>query len=228
MHDKGMGGENIPSIVVSGKGEMVAKPDIAAVYVTLESSLATQAESAKEVDTKSATIVDMLKDKGIDEKDIKTENYNSYPKYSSGTVCAQYIGAPCRVEDQKIIGYTVNQTFSVKIRDIASVESIVAEINKIGVSSMSGPNFEVDKPEVVQADARKMAIEDARAKAEVLAKDLGVRLGRIISFNESGNTPMYFSAKAEDANGGAPASNPTLPTGEQKITSDVSITYEIR
>ena len=230
MHDRRMGGgENISSIMVSGEGEMVAKPDVAAVSVTLESSLTTQADSAKEVDTKAASITDMLKAKGIDESDIKTESYNSYPKYSNGTVCAQYIGAPCRVEDQKILGYTVSQTLSVKIRDISSVESVIAEINKIGVSSMSGPNFEVDKPESVQAEARKMAIEDARAKAEVLAKDLGVRLVRIISFNENGNVPMYYSAKAEDSvAGGAPESVPTLPTGEQKITSNVSITYEIR
>lgn len=233
MHGKmWRGGDaQIPSIVVDGKGEVMAKPDVAAITLTIESSLATQADSAKAVDAKAAAVIAMAKDKGIAEKDIKTESYNSYPKYSSDRVCYERMGAPCGiVGDYKIIGYTVSQTMTLKVRNIENVEMITSEINKIGVTSMSGPNFEVDDPDGLKAEARKQAIAEARAKAEVLAKDLGVKLGDIISFSEGGTVPMYYGAKAEamGMGGDGDSSVPSITTGEQKIISNVSITYEIR
>ena len=82
---------------------------------------------------------------------------------------------------------------------------------------------------MLQAKARKLAIDDAKEKARVLAKDLGVRLGKITSFSESGlrYPVMYESAMIKDSVGTAPAPA-ELPKGENTISSDVTITYEIR
>ena len=109
---------------------------------------------------------------------------------------------------------------------------ILAEIGNRKVTNLSGLSFTVENEDATKALARKNAIEDAQRKAEILAKDLGVSLGKISSFSESGNGyyPMYYSkemAMSSDAGGmgGAPA--PELPAGENKTTSQVTITYEI-
>jgi uncharacterized protein YggE len=228
-----IGSSDTHTITLSGHGEVNAAPDIASVSLTIESSASPQSAASDVVNTKTAKILEFLKSSGIDEKDIKTDNYSSYPKYSYPQPCPVYANGtmpPCRESESKIVGYTVSQNITVKIRKADDVSSITDGINKIGVTSMYGPNFTFDDPDKLEADARKEAIKDAHDKAETLAKDLGVHLGRIVSYSEGGyGGPMYYAkdaVMAESRAGSAPA--PSIPKGENTLTSDVSITYEIK
>ena len=94
---------------------------------------------------------------------------------------------------------------------------------------MSGPNFTIDDEEAFKREARKEAIEDAKEKARILADDLGVDLGRIASFSESGNYyPVYGMGEAYKTLDSVTSSAPAiLPAGENTISADVTITYEI-
>ena len=227
-----MGSSAANVITLSGHGEVQAVPDIASIYFSVESSKATQNASSDEVNVKMGRILELLKTSGIEEKDIKTDNYNSYPKYSYPEPCPIYINEttpPCRTGESKIIGYTVSQSVTMKVRKVDDASKVFDGINKIGVMNMSGPNFTVDDEDGLKAEARKKAIDDARKKAEVLAKDLGVRLGRISNFSENGNYfPMYYGkAEMMAADSATPAPS-QIPKGENTITSDVTITYEIR
>ncbi|MES2315210.1 MAG: SIMPL domain-containing protein [Patescibacteria group bacterium] len=229
-----MGSNDSNTITLSGHGEVTAVPDIASVYFTIESSKATQGASSDEVNTKTKSILDFLKSSGVADKDIKTENYSSYPKYSSIAPCPMYINSsgimpPCRQGESKIIGYTVSQNISVKIRKADDVSKIIDGINKIGVTNMSGPNFTIDDEDALKADARKKAIDDAKTKADELAKELGVHLGRVANFSENGNYPVMYgkAVMAMDSAGSAPVPA-QIPKGENTISSDVTITYEIR
>jgi len=109
------------------------------------------------------------------------------------------------------------------------VGKIMQGLGTLGVSDLNGPNFSIDNEDALKAQARKKAIDDAKEKAATLAKDLGVRLGKITSFSESGNypSPMYDRGmmSVSAAKESAPAQ---IPKGENTISSDVSITYEIR
>ncbi len=226
------------TITVTGHGEVTAVPDLATVYFTVESSKDTQKAAGEEVNTKVKNILAFLKESEIAEKDIKTDSYNSYPKYNNPTaICpmppslySSYI-PPCTTGESKIVGYTVSQSITVKIRKIDdSLSKVIDGINKFGVTNMSGPSMTIDKQDELQIEARKKAIDEARKKAKILSRDLGVRLGKVTSFNENGGGyPVYF-AKAEmvmdSAAGGAPA--PELPKGENTISSDVTIVYEIK
>ena len=103
-------------------------------------------------------------------------------------------------------------------------------LGTIGVTNLSGPNFAIDDEDALKAEARKLAIDEAKSKAKILAKDLDVSLVKIVDFSESGNYPMMYSNKLsmmEDGAYSAPASA-QLPKGENTISSDVTITYEIR
>lgn len=229
-----MGSNGANTITLSGHGEVQAVPDIASISFTIEASEASQVLSSEKVNTKTKGALDFIKSSGVDEKDIKTDSYSSYPKYSYPQICTTYYSGgttpPCRSGEQKIIGYTVSQNITVKVRKVDDASKIIDGINKIGVTNMYGPNFTIDNEDGLKAEARKKAIDNAREKAKSLAKDLGVRLGRISSFSESGNYPIMYaeSDMAMKVGNAAPSTPSQLPKGENTISSDVTISYEIK
>ena len=230
---KFIGGGAPASNVISfeGEGEVSAKPDLATITLTLRDNQKDMEAAQTNVTTKETAVLAFLETSGIEKKDIKTEAYNSYPKYDYGTPCYGGYGIPCRQTEPKIVGYEVSESITVKVRDLAKAGEVVKGIGALGVSEISGPNFSIEKEEELKAEARKMAIEEAQKKAKVLAKDLGVKLVRIVNFSESGNYPMMYADKAMNMAGSArpeSAQSPELPTGENKIISNVTITYEIR
>ncbi len=96
---------------------------------------------------------------------------------------------------------------------------------------MSGVQFTVDDRDKYIQQAREQAIAKAKNNAKILEKQLGIHLGDIISFNENGNYPIYYD-KAMGMGGAessiAPAVPAQLPAGENKITSNINLTYEIK
>jgi len=215
------------TINVSGKGEIVTVPDIANFSFSVTEEDKTVVVAQKKATDKTNRAIKFLKDSGIDEKDIKTIGYNVYPKYEYKQVVCNQFGCP--PANQTIKGYEVGQEIQVKIRQTDKAGAVLTGIGSLGVRNISGLNFTVDNEEELVKQARALAIKDARDNAKSLARDLGVRLGRVVSFNESGNFPIYFSRFGEGAGkGGDLAIPPQIPSGENKIISNVNIVYEIR
>lgn len=219
------------TITVTGEGEAFAVADIAQFSFSVIEEAKTVEEAQITATTKINIARALLEEAGIEEKDIKTTAYNIYPKYEYiRSICTQF---SCPPSKQELQGYEVNQTTSVKVRDTSKAGTILAEIGTIGVSSVSGLNFSIDDEDVIEREARKMAIDEAQVKAKDLAKDLGVRLIRVVNFNESGAQPYYrgiatMEVKAFDAGIGGGGIAPEISVGQNKVTSNVSITYEIR
>ncbi len=212
------------TIVVNGKGELAVKPDIATVSFSVMQEDKDVSKASNVVNTKIANIVNALKGDGIDEKDIKTTGYNVYPRYD-------YINSqtyPVGGGRQVLAGYDVTQSIEVKIRDISKAGKIIADLGGLGVTDMSGLTFTEDKYDELVRQARDMAISDARDQAKKLASALGVSLGDIVSYSEGGSYPVPLYAKAGVGYGMGGDTVATVPTGENKITSNVSITYEIK
>ncbi len=212
------------TITVTGKGEVIVVPDMATISFGVSAENIDVSKAQTESATKINKIIAFLNTKGVDSKDIKTTNYNIYPRYDYIKSAAMMYGGK-----QVLAGYTVSQSIEVKIRKIADAGSILTGVGEFGVTDISGLNFTLDGEDLKKEEARSLAIIDAQKQAKVLAKSLGVRLGDITSFSENAAYPMYY-AKAvaapmmDSGMGGGPA----LPAGENKITSNVSITYEIR
>lgn len=222
--------QSVNTITVSGKGEALAISDVASLYINLNKEGKTSKEAQDLLNVEISKVLKYLKDKKIDDKDIKSEYGGLNPKYSyegSGVVCMAY---PCPTRDPKIVGYTATESITVKIRVVDSASDIRTGLAGIGVTDISGPTFSIDDEESFKVEARSKAILDAKEKAKVLADELGVRLGHVVSFNENngGGYPMYGAKAmmADSVSSVAPA--PVLPKGENKITSNVSITYEIK
>lgn len=218
------------SITVDGKGEIFAKPDIATFNFSV---------TAKEVDAATAqtsaadrmnAIVAYLKEKGVDEKDIKTTGYYLNPRYEYPEVRCTDWGCPPSGE-AKLVGYEVTQSADVKVRKTQDAGMLIAGVGEAGATNVGGLSFTMDDEDGLMTQAREAAIAEARAKAEVLADKLGVRIVRMNGYwEDQGGYPVYGyggdmmnSVKMESR-----ASAPEIPTGENTIMSVVHITYEVR
>ena len=214
------------TIVVAGKGELTVKPDIATVSFSVTQENLDVSKASDVVNTKIAKVIDTLKVDGVDEKDIKTTGYNIYPRYNYVNSQAYPYGGGTQV----LAAYVVTQNIDIKIRDLSKAGKVVTDLSVLNVTDISGLNFTNDKYDDLVRQARDEAIADARSQAEKLAKALGVRLVKIVAFSENGNYPVPYGmgggfAGIATKESVAPA---VLPTGENKITSNVSVTYEIR
>ena len=222
-------------ITLSGHGEVQAVPDIANIYFSISKDAKTVKEAQEAVAKIEKSALDFLKENNVAEKDIKAENASFYPKYEYKydakimMPCNEY-GCPPQGGNSVIVGYTASESITVKIRNTDDAGTIMQGLGTLGVSQLNGPSFAIDDEDVLKAEARKKAIDDARNKAEVLAKDLGMKLGRIANFSESGNypMPMYYGKATMSADSGAESAPAQIPKGENTISSDVTITYEIR
>lgn len=208
----GGGTENINSISVSGQGKVYTKPDIAIISL----SVITEGKTVGSVQTRNSekmnTVISFLKDFGIDETNIKTIRYNLNPKYSY-----EKRSVP------EIVGYTINQTLEVKIKELDSIGEILEKSTNAGINQISSLRFTNDDDKALKSEARKLAIEDAKKKAKDLASSLGVKLIKIIGFTEIGgfDYPIY---KQLEMGGGAA---PQIETGENEIIVNVNLLYEI-
>ncbi len=221
------------TISVSGEGTAFAVPDIATFSVSVRETAKDVATAQEAATEKNNDIIEYLSEAGIDEKDIQTTEYSVNPQYDySSTSCA---GGYCPPSNPKLVGYEVSQTLTVKVRETDKAGDVLSGVGSRGASNVSGLSFTIDDEDAVNAEAREEAIEDARDKAEELAKQLNVRLVRIVGFSENGNYPYYAKTMMLESSAGgrgaafdgaAPA--PQLPVGENKIISTVTVTYEIR
>lgn len=227
---------NYATINVEGYAEVTAVPDIGAFHFTVEAENLDVAAAQEEAGKKINEIMTYLKDEGgVDEKDIKTTGYNTYPRYEYEAVAC--IGFDCDRE-RVLKGYVVSQNVNVKVRDTSKSGELIAGVGGRGVSNMSGLSFEVDDLDGKKEEARLLAIADAKEKGKKLAKELDVRLGDIVSFNDGGNSgypmPMYAETRAvsmdmaygDDVEEKAYA--PEISVGEDIITARVTITYKIK
>ena len=214
-------------ISVSGYGEAFGAADIATFSFSVVSEKSTVAAAQTDATNKINAITKYIKDAGVAEKDIQTTDYSVYPQYEyNQIVCVSY---PCPSGRQVLKGYQVRQTTTIKVRDLAKAGELLTGVGGKGAIEMSGLQFTFDDPNKLQNDARGKAISDAKTKADQLAKQLGVSLVRVVSFNENGGGypgPMY--TKAVGMGGDAVQSAPEISVGQNKVSISVSITYEIR
>jgi uncharacterized protein len=221
------------TITVSGDGEATAVPDMATFSVTIQERAKTVSAAQKVATERSNEIVDYLKGQGIADKDIQTADYSVYPEYEYETrACAP--NEYCVPGRQNLVGYQVSQTITVKVRDTEKAGDLLTGVGSRGASQVSGLSFTIDDEDALQNEARDKAIARAKEKAEALADSLGVRIVRVVGFSENGSYPpmpypygrggvgmdMAIAQEAKAA--------PALPTGENKIYSYVTVTYEIR
>lgn len=216
----------VKTITMTAEGEALAVADIASFSFNVDEEGMTSDEAQKKATDKINKALEYFKVNGVEEKDIKTENYSIYPKYENTAPCYSF---NCPPVSQKIIGYTVSQSIKVKVRDIDNTGKFLSELTKFGINNVSGISFTIDDTDVLYDLARKDAVAKASAKAEALAKELGVKLGDVVSFSED-NSQMY-QQEAYGMGGdmmSVKAAVPEIPKGENTYTTRIYVTYELK
>lgn len=204
------------TLSVAGSGKAYLTPDLATISIGVRTENSNAARAVMDNNAQAAEIATVLRDMGVEEKDIQTSNFNIYANQ-------QYDdrGNPIATT------YVVENTVFVTVRDLSKLGELLGAAVEAGANQVYGIQFDVENREEALSQARKAAIENARAKAEELAAAAGVTLGEIQSINESGGVPVpIFEGKG----GGALVAAPEVPVspGQLSISVEVSVVFEIK
>ncbi len=204
------------TINVAGSAIVTAPPDMA--YINF--GVVTEDIDAKKAQQKNANtmnkVIEAIKQAGIAEKDIKTINYRIHPKYDytkeSGT--------------SKIVGYSVNNSVEVTIRDIDETGAIIDVVADSGANTASNIRFALSNNEEYYNQALEEALKNAKGKAQTIADVLEVKLDLPVSVNEQGSySPVY--KYAEVLRNDMAASTP-VESGSIQVSANVNVSYEIK
>lgn len=212
-------------IAVSGTGTTTVKPDVALVNLGIEVTSTTVADARSKAATTMENLTKAVKAKGVAEADIQTQFFNIYPQYGAPTPAT-----PTKPGAPEIVGYTVSNQVQLKIRNLDSVSDVLDAAIGAGGNSIrvNGMQFTVEKPDQHLAKAREEAVQNAKARAEVLAKAAGVKVGPPRSIAESGGVfPQFDKFQVAPSTGpGGRGGTPVSP-GEENLTVSVSVVFEI-
>ncbi len=203
-------------IVVQGRGSVEQAPDMAIISLGARFQAHTAREALTEVNKRTQAAFDVVKELGVEPRDMQTGQLYLNPIWDHGS---------SRNEIARIRGYEAGNRVTVRIRDLSVLGKAMDEMVSDGVNVFNGLSFALQDPTESVAEARRKAIADARAKAELYAKAAGVTLGSIVSINE-GSAPRpqpMLMARAEMAmDSGVP-----VAAGELTTAATVTIVYEI-
>lgn len=205
------------TLTMQGQGEVKAAPDSAQLAAGVTAQGRTAAEALAANTRAMNGVFATLKQSGIPEKAIQTSDFSVAPRYA-----AQRPGG----EENHIVGYQVSNTVNVTLDDLAKLGPILDALVTAGANQVNGVSFTIRDPKLLLTRAREEAVKDALARAQTYAAAAGVTLGPILSIGEGGSDmprPMFRMAMAM-----APAAPPPIAGGEQSVTANVSITWEIR
>ena len=205
-------------ISLSGHGEMRMAPDMAFVTTGVLSQGVTAADALAANTAAMNALFAALTGAGIAEKDVQTSNFFVQPRYNF-----QDGKAP------ELIGYDVSNTVTVIVRKIGDLGPLLDKVVQAGSNQLNGIGFEVSKPDAALDEARKLATAVATRKAKIYAVAMGVGLGRVMSLSEGVNyQPPMPMARSKVMMADAAAAPVPVAAGEQTLSVDVNITWEIQ
>jgi hypothetical protein len=215
-------------ITASGEGEVFAKPDLALLSFSVSNEAKEANEALSKNTEKTNALIAFLKESGIEEKDIKTTTFSITPRYEyQSEERLGYYSEGKRV----LVGYETQQTVEVKVREMEKIGEIVKGGVSAGANQIGSVSFTIENKEEIEKEAREMAIKNAKEKAKEMEKELGIKLGRLTSFSEYNDNGVY----ARTLGAGEmqkvmldSVATPEIATGENRITSNVSLVYEIK
>jgi uncharacterized protein len=211
---------SVPTVSVSGHGQVNVPPDTASVSIGIDVIQPTLGEAQEQATAQATTVIEALKAAGIADEDIQTAYFsvNILRDYSEN-------GDPTQ-----ITGFEITNQLQITVRDTDMLGNLLDEAVNAGANSINGVTFYVDDQTPAASQARKLAVEDARTKAEELAAAAGLTLGPVLSIAEGTVSPMP-PPMAAGAGGmemaKAQAAVPVQP-GSSTIAVDVAMTFALR
>lgn len=207
----------IPSVTVSGKGELRAAPNEAEITVGVVTQDTSAAQAMEKNNNAVQQLLVALEEMGIARRDIRTTSFNVSPQYN--------YDREGRLPPE-IIGYQASNQVQVKVRELEQLGTLLDQLIQQGANQVHGVQLSVRDEQQRLDEVRQQALNDARRKAELYAKAAGARLGRVLLVEE---TPQGFPGPMPRQHFAAEARAATVPIapGEQTLEVDVQVTFAL-
>lgn len=204
------------SLSVSGTGTVYLTPDIAYIYVGVETHNADVSQALADNNVQAQAVVDALKALGVAAEDIQTSNFSIYSMQDYNDVGQAYTK------------YVVTNNVYITVRDLSNLGTLLSTVVASGANTINSISFDVSDKTAAQSAARQKAMENATALANELASIGGVRLGEIQTLSYSEYYPTYYASGM--GGGGASAPNASVPiqVGQFEVSVTVNVTYGIK
>ena len=203
----------IPMINVSGEGKVNVTPDQAAIQVSIETKGKIAADIKKINDQKMEAVLNSIKKLNIDPKDFQTKRVTLNPQYDYET---------------KKHSYNASQGIQILLKDLSKYDALMEAMVNAGVNQINSVEFKSSKLAIFQSEARKLAMKEAKLKAEDYVQVLGQKVGKAITISDNVQAyypqPVYAQMKSSDMESDS-APRQTLAVGEIVITANVSVSF---
>lgn len=206
------------SLTVTGAGQVALQPDIAYIYIGVNTENASAADAVAKNNADTQRLIDALKAQGVAAEDIRTSNFSIWTN------------RPYTVDGQSgATTYVVDNTVYVTVRNLENLGDLLDVAVRSGANTIHSIQFDLADKSQAMSEARAAAVEAARRQAEELASTAGVRLGQVqtISFYDSMPSPVF---EGKGMGGGGMAVDMAVPItpGQMQLTVTVTVSYEIK
>jgi uncharacterized protein len=200
---------------INATGEVTRVPDIAVITAGVVTRSPSATGAIQDAAERMQKVLASLKHAGVENRDIQTSNVSLNPEYRYP-----------ENQSPQLVGYTASNQLTIRFRDIKSSGKILDALVSEGANQINGPSLTIDKPEAALEEARANAVQIGRARAELYARSLGLRVVRIVSVSESGGyaappPPVPMMARAQMA-------STSIEPGEQKLQVNLAMTFELQ
>ncbi|MDG1282081.1 MAG: SIMPL domain-containing protein [Pseudorhodobacter sp.] len=197
------------TITLTGEGVVSAAPDMATISIGVMTEGKTAAEAMAANSAQLAQVLENLRAAGIADRDLQTSGLSLNPNWANASGSGV----------SRIVGYVASNQLSVRVRVLDSLGMVLDAAVRDGANQLNGVSFGVADPAPLLAAARKRAVADARAKADLFTQAAGVGLGAVLAITEQqqgGGQPMY--------RGAAMAMEAAVPVAEGEISVSAQVT----
>jgi uncharacterized protein len=223
-------GPPMPSVSVSGNGQVAATPDVAVVSMGVQTEAATASEALSQNNARTSDLLAAIEEAGIPAAEIQTKQIRLQPRYQEPdtTMSSQQEPArsgadrPAGGEPPELVGYTAINLIEVRVRDLDGLGDLLDEAVQAGGNRIEGIRFEISDAGDLLDQARLAAWEDARHKAEHLAELSKTRLGGVLSINESSRAPQAPRSVQFEMAAAAP-----IEPGTQQVEVFLDVTWQL-
>ena len=206
------------TLSLTGSGEVSVAPDIASISLGVSVDAETASAAMKQQAAQMTGVFNALKKAGIAAKNMQTGNISLNPRYDYSSR---------NNSPPKLIGYNASNTVNIIVRDLDKLGPTLDAVVDAGGNTVNSVSFSLDDSAEAQAEAQKLAVQDALAKAELYAAAAGVKVKRIITMNEAGGyypQPMPMKAMRAEA---SDASFTPVAAGEVNYSASMNVVFEL-
>lgn len=206
--------KQVPQINVNGEGKVKVVPDQVTILATIETKGNNAKDVKKQNDEKMEAVLKFIKKMNLSPADYKTQRVSLNPQYDY---------------EKKKHNYNATQTIEILLKDLSKYDELMEGLVDEGINRIDNVIFQSSKLEQYQSEARKLAMKEAKLKAEDYVSVLGQKVGRAMTISDNFQNfipqPIRYAAMKTMEMSESQAPRETLAVGEINITANVSVSF---